>query len=52
MPNARPSAAEVAAFLEANGIDYIYADAMHPNTLVPDAILVATSDGVQVLRLP
>ena len=35
--NARPSPASVAAFLKANGIDYIYADTMHPNTLVPDA---------------
>ena len=34
---AQPSAASVVAFLKANGIDYIYADAMHPNTLVPDA---------------
>ena len=50
--SARPSPASVAAFLKANGIDYIYADAMHPNTLVPDAIPVATSGAVQVLRLP
>ena len=34
---ARPSPESVAAFLKANGIDYIYADAMHPNTLVPEA---------------
>ena len=30
------------AFLKANGIDYIYVDAVHPNTLVPDAIPIAT----------
>ena len=39
---ARPSPANVAAFLKANGIDYIYADAVHPNTLVPDAVPIAT----------
>ena len=42
----------VAAFLKANGIDYIYADTMHPNALVPDALPVITSGAVQVLRLP
>ena len=49
---ARPSPASVAAFLKANGIDYLYADTMHPNSLVPDAIPVTTSGEVQVLRLP
>ena len=42
----------VAAFLKANGIDYIYADAMHPNSLVPDAVPIATSGDTQVLRIP
>ncbi len=50
--NAAPSPASIAAFLKANGIDYIYADTMHPNTLVPDAVPVITSGTVQVLRLP
>jgi hypothetical protein len=49
---ARPSPAEVTAFLEAHGIDYIYADADHPNTLVPDAVPVASSAGFEILRLP
>jgi hypothetical protein len=49
---ARPSAASVAAFLKANGIDYIYVDRVHPNTLVPDAIPVATDGDTQVLRIP
>jgi hypothetical protein len=49
---ARPSAAAVTAFLKAHGIDYIYADADHPNTLVPDAVEVASSAGFEVLRLP
>jgi len=49
---AQPSAARVVSFLKANGIDYIYADALHPNTLVPDAIPIATSGETQVLRIP
>ncbi len=48
---ADPPPAEVAAFLKANGIDYIYADAKHPNTLVPDAVPVATSGDGQVLEV-
>jgi hypothetical protein len=50
--SAQPSAASVTSFLEANGIDYIYADALHPNTLVPTAIPIATSGDTQVLRIP
>jgi hypothetical protein len=42
----------IVAFLGAHGIDYIYADAMHPNTLVPDAAPVTSGGGVQVLQLP
>jgi hypothetical protein len=49
---ARPSPDLVATFLKANGIDYIYADAIHPNTLMPDVIPVATSGETQILRLP
>jgi hypothetical protein len=49
---ARPSQAAVSAFLKANGIDYIYADDAHPNTLVPNAESVIASAGFEVLRLP
>jgi len=49
---ARPSAASMAEFLKTNGIDYIYADTMHPNSLVPDAVPVTASGTVQVLRVP
>ena len=49
---ARPSSAEVAAFLKSHGIGYIYADARHPNTLVEDAVPIATSGSIQVLRVP
>jgi hypothetical protein len=49
---ARPSPASMAAFLQANGIDYIYVDRVHSNTLVPGATPIATSGQTQVLRLP
>jgi hypothetical protein len=49
---ARPSPAEIAAFMKAHGIGYIYVDRVHPNTLVPDAVPVATDGQTQVLRLP
>jgi len=49
---ARPSSAEVAAFLKIKGIDYIYADARHPNTLVADAVPIISSANGQVLRIP
>ena len=52
MPEARPSSAAVAAFLKDHGIDYIYADARHPNSLVDDAILVAKSGAAEILRVP
>jgi hypothetical protein len=47
-----PSTVSVASFLKENGIDYIYADALHPNSLVPGAIPIATSGETQVLRIP
>ena len=50
--NARPSSESVAAFLKANGIEYVYAETDDPNALVPDAVPVITSGPVQVLRLP
>ena len=48
----RPSVASVVSFLKANGIDYIYVDAVHPNSLVPEAAPIATSGQTQVLRIP
>ena len=50
--DAAPSAATVAKFLKGNGIDYIYADALHPNTMIPDARPIATSGMSQVLQIP
>jgi hypothetical protein len=50
--NAQPSTAAMVAFMRANGIDYIYVDALHPNSLVPDAVPIATSGDTQVLRIP
>jgi hypothetical protein len=49
---ADPSSAAVTAFLKAHDIDYIYADAKHPNTLVDDAVQIATSGDAEVLRVP
>jgi hypothetical protein len=53
-PDARahPPSSSVASFLKGHGIEYIYADATHPNTLVSNAIPVASSGGAEVLRIP
>ena len=53
-PNAtaHPSSAAVAAFLKDHGIDYIFADALHPNTLVANAVPMARVGAFQVLRIP
>ena len=50
--DAQPSSAAVATFLKDNGIRYIYADEMHPNTLVDDVLPVAMSDDAQVWWIP
>ena len=50
--SAHPSPAAVAAFLASHGIDYIYADGRHPNTLVPAAMPIATSGAFQLLKVP
>ena len=49
---ASPSPERVRAFMKQNGIDYIYADASHLNSLVADAIPIATSGDVSVLGIP
>jgi hypothetical protein len=49
---AHPSSAAVVAFLKDHGIEYIYADAMHPNSLVADAVPIARSGDAEVLRVP
>jgi hypothetical protein len=46
-----PSLSSIAAFLEAHGIGYIYADAEHPNSLVPSAHLIASHGNVVILRI-
>ncbi len=50
--SARPSSATVAAFLLRHGVEYIYADEMHPNTLVSGAIPISTRGDVTILRIP
>jgi hypothetical protein len=42
-PSTHPSAAAVAAFLKSHGIDYIYADRRHRNSLVPYAVPLGAS---------
>jgi hypothetical protein len=50
--DARPSPNVVAVFMRSAGIEYLYVDALHPNVLVPGAILVAESGSTKLLRLP
>jgi hypothetical protein len=38
--------------LKYHGIGYVYADAMHPNSLVPEAVEIARYGRVVVLRNP
>ena len=49
--HADPSPAAVSAFLEQHGIDHIYVDAGHPNTLVPGATHIVSDGGASVLSL-
>jgi hypothetical protein len=49
---AHPSSPAVVAFLREHGIDYIYADAAHPNSLVANAVPIATSGDAEILRVP
>jgi hypothetical protein len=48
----RPTPADVIAFLKANGIDYLYVDAAHPNAFVVDASVIESSGDIQLLRIP
>ena len=50
--HAVPSESDVASFLRENGIDYIYADALHPNSLVSDANVIAESGDARLLQIP
>ena len=49
---ARPTATAVSAFLRDNDINYIYVDVFHPNVLLPDARIIASIDGTELLRIP
>lgn len=49
---ARPSLAQIMAFMNDHNIEYIYVDAAHPNELVPGAPLVAKDGDFQLLRAP
>lgn len=48
---ARPAEAEVRAFLKGNGIEFIYIDGDHPNTLVSSTIAVASDGEFLVVRI-
>ena len=47
-----PSPEAVVAFLREHGIGYIYQDAVHSATLVPDAIEVFADGDFRLLRVP
>ena len=47
-----PSSPRIVAFMKEQGIEYIYADADHPNVLVPEAVPIARSGSAFVLRVP
>jgi hypothetical protein len=49
---ATPSKESIMSFMEAHGIEYIYADRVHPNALVADATVVATEGEFQILQVP
>jgi hypothetical protein len=53
-PNAAadPSSTAVANFLSQHGIRYVYADANHPNSLVPNASPIAEGGEGKVLKVP
>ena len=46
------TATRVAAFLKDHGINFIYSDGLHPNSMVPGAGTVAASGDTSVLRIP
>jgi hypothetical protein len=50
--SARPPPEEVTAFMEREGIGYLYVDAVHPNTLVPEAVPVLVVGETMLLQLP
>jgi hypothetical protein len=50
--SSKPSSNAVTTFLRSHGIDYVYADEAHPNTLVPGAIPVMTAGAFGLLRIP
>ena len=50
--DAQPTSPEVAVFLKKHGIDYIYVDAAHPNSLVANAIPVAKTGEFQIQYVP
>jgi len=50
--SANPRPDDVAAWMRAQGIEYIYADLRHPNTLVPEAHVLTQVGDFSLLQLP
>lgn len=50
--SADPRPAAVLEFLRSHGIEYIYADEYHPNSLVDGAIPVVAENGSELLAIP
>lgn len=50
--DARPTPEAITAFLRRHGIEYLYQDAVHADTLVPGAVVVHQDGGFRLLRLP
>jgi hypothetical protein len=48
----QPSGPEIAAFMKEYRIEYIYADASHPNDLVTDAVSIVRAGDAEILRVP
>jgi hypothetical protein len=48
----QPSTASIAAFLKEHNVRYIYADAGHPNSLVPGALGIGSFGDVVILVVP
>lgn len=49
--DARPTSAAIRRFLADHEVGYIYADPWHPNTLVPDAELVYSTESTSIFRV-
>jgi hypothetical protein len=49
--DARPAPEAIHRFMRSHGIEYVYTDPFHSDTLVADAVPIASADGVRLLRV-